>query len=148
MSPQSGDSRRDLLVERIHRLEQETQALQSLINDKRRESSEQTVAELSREAQKATPDSLLAADPGGTPDPYVCVLAVGGKSPVGAPLGLITPKLCASVWLACSATGGSRRRISDCAPEPRGPWRCETGRTARPRQINLYLRRSRSSRKT
>ncbi|BCD85125.1 potassium transporter KefA [Pseudomonas solani] len=57
-----GNSRRDLLVERIHRLEQETQALQSLINDKRRESSEQTVAELSREAQKATPDSLLAAE--------------------------------------------------------------------------------------
>ena len=57
-----GNSRRDLLVERIHRLEQETQALQSLINDKRRESSEQTVAELSREAQNATPDSLLAAE--------------------------------------------------------------------------------------
>lgn len=57
-----GNSRRDLLVERIHRLEQESQDLQSLINVKRRESSEQTVAELSREAQKATPDSLLAAE--------------------------------------------------------------------------------------
>lgn len=57
-----GNSRRDLMVERTHRLEQESQDLQSLINVKRRESSEQTVAELSREAQKATPDSLLAAE--------------------------------------------------------------------------------------
>ena len=57
-----GNSRRDLMVERTHRLEQESQDLQSLINIKRRESSEQTVAELSREAQKATPDSLLAAE--------------------------------------------------------------------------------------
>lgn len=57
-----GSSRRDLLTERIRRLEQESLDLQSLINDKRRESSEQTVAELSREAEKATPDSLLAQE--------------------------------------------------------------------------------------
>ncbi|UUY09918.1 mechanosensitive channel MscK [Pseudomonas sp. J452] len=57
-----GNSRHDLLTERIRRLEQESLDLQSLINDKRRESSEQTVAELSREAEKATPDSLLAKE--------------------------------------------------------------------------------------
>ncbi|MDH4555035.1 mechanosensitive channel MscK [Pseudomonas sp. BN417] len=57
-----GNARRDLLVERIRRLEQETLDLQSLINEMRRESSEQTVAELSREAGKATPDSLLAKE--------------------------------------------------------------------------------------
>ena len=57
-----GNSRHDLLAERIRRLEQEILDLQSLINDKRRESSEQTVAEQSREAQKATPDSLLAQE--------------------------------------------------------------------------------------
>ncbi|BAN50979.1 putative small-conductance mechanosensitive channel KefA [Metapseudomonas resinovorans NBRC 106553] len=57
-----GNSRRDLLAERIRRLEQETQDLQLLINDMRRESSEQTVAELSRDAEKATPDSVLAKE--------------------------------------------------------------------------------------
>lgn len=57
-----GNSRHDLLSERIRRLEQESLDLQSLINDKRRASSEQTVAELSREAEKATPDSLLAKE--------------------------------------------------------------------------------------
>ncbi len=57
-----GNSQRDLLMERIRRLEQETQDLQSLINEMRRESSEQTVAELSRDTDKATPDSLLAKE--------------------------------------------------------------------------------------
>ncbi|MFZ6046075.1 mechanosensitive channel MscK [Pseudomonas sp. CR3202] len=57
-----GNARRDLLVERIRRLEQETLDLQSLINEMRRESSEQTVAELSREADKGTPDSLVAKE--------------------------------------------------------------------------------------
>ncbi|MGF6694821.1 potassium efflux system protein [Metapseudomonas resinovorans] len=57
-----GNNRRDLLVERIHRLEQETLELQQLINEMRRESSEQTVAELSRDADKATPDSLVAKE--------------------------------------------------------------------------------------
>ncbi|MBD9482784.1 mechanosensitive channel MscK [Pseudomonas sp. PDM14] len=57
-----GNARHDLLAERIRRLEQEILDLQSLINDKRRESSEQTVAEQSREAQKATPDSLIAQE--------------------------------------------------------------------------------------
>ncbi|WP_447594470.1 mechanosensitive channel MscK [Aquipseudomonas campi] len=57
-----GNARHDLLAERIRRLEQESLDLQSLINDKRRASSEQTVAELSREAEKATPDSLVAQE--------------------------------------------------------------------------------------
>ncbi|MFC5696148.1 mechanosensitive channel MscK [Pseudomonas sp. GCM10022186] len=57
-----GNARRDLLVERIRRLEQETLDMQSLINEMRRESSEQTVAELSREADSGTPDSLLAKE--------------------------------------------------------------------------------------
>ncbi|WP_280380626.1 mechanosensitive channel MscK [Pseudomonas sp. BN515] len=57
-----GNSRRDLLVERIRRLEQETLDLQSLINEMRRESSEQTVAELSRDADQTTPDSLVAKE--------------------------------------------------------------------------------------
>ena len=57
-----GNSRHDLLQERIQRVEQESLDLQVLINAKRRESSEQTVAELSREAEKATPDSLVARE--------------------------------------------------------------------------------------
>ncbi len=57
-----GNSRRDLLMERIRRLEQETQDLQSVINEMRRESSEQTVAELARDADKATPDSVVAKE--------------------------------------------------------------------------------------
>ncbi len=57
-----GNSRRDLLIERIRRLEQETQDLQSVINGMRRESSEQTVAELARDADKGTPDSVVAKE--------------------------------------------------------------------------------------
>lgn len=57
-----GSSRQELLKERIHRLEQESLDLQALISVKRRESSEQTVEKLSREAEKATPDSLLAKE--------------------------------------------------------------------------------------
>ncbi|MEK1907070.1 MAG: mechanosensitive channel MscK, partial [Pseudomonas sp.] len=57
-----GNSRHDLLSERVRRLEQENLALQTLINEKRRAQSEQTVAELSREAEKADPDSLLAKE--------------------------------------------------------------------------------------
>ncbi len=57
-----GKSRRDLLAERITRAEQETQALQALINEKRRAASEQTVAELSARAQQAGSDTLLAAE--------------------------------------------------------------------------------------
>jgi potassium efflux system protein len=60
-----GSIQHDLLTERIRRLEQESLDLQSLINDRRREQSEQTVAELSREASNAsrtTPDSLLAQE--------------------------------------------------------------------------------------
>lgn len=57
-----GNAQRDLLAERIARTEQETEALQSLINDKRREESEQTVAELSRKAQLAGSDKLVAAE--------------------------------------------------------------------------------------
>ncbi|MEO4045454.1 mechanosensitive channel MscK [Pseudomonas sp. CAU 1711] len=57
-----GNARHDLLQERIRRLERETLDLQALISEKRRESSEQTVAEISREAEKATPDSLVAKE--------------------------------------------------------------------------------------
>src|SRR5690606_9908193 len=57
-----GSSQRDLLVERISRLEQESLELQNLINDKRRALSEQTVAELSREAKAAGTDTLLARE--------------------------------------------------------------------------------------
>jgi len=57
-----GKARRDLLAERIARAEQEAQALQALINEKRRAESEQTVAELSAKAQQAGSDKLLAAE--------------------------------------------------------------------------------------
>lgn len=51
---------RDLLTLKISRLEQENQALQSLINDKRRAESEKTVAELAKENQQAGSDNLLS----------------------------------------------------------------------------------------
>ncbi len=57
-----GKARRNLLAERIARAEQETQALQALINAKRRAESEQTVAELSARAQLAGSDTLVAAE--------------------------------------------------------------------------------------
>jgi potassium efflux system protein len=57
-----GNSRRSLLEERIKRLEQELLDLQNLINEKRRNLSEQTLAEQSREAEKAGTDSLLAQE--------------------------------------------------------------------------------------
>ena len=57
-----GSSQRDLLVERIARMELETRELQALINDKRRQQSEQTVAELAIEVEKAGSDSLLATE--------------------------------------------------------------------------------------
>ena len=57
-----GKARRDLLAERIARAEKETQALQALINEKRRAESEQTVAEFSARVQQAGPDKLLAAE--------------------------------------------------------------------------------------
>ncbi len=57
-----GKARRNLLAERIARAEQETQALQGLINAKRRAESEQTVAELSARAQLAGSDTILAAE--------------------------------------------------------------------------------------
>lgn len=57
-----GKARRNLLAERIARAEQDTQALQGLINAKRRAESEQTVAELSARAQLAGSDTLLAAE--------------------------------------------------------------------------------------
>nr|WP_298148100.1 mechanosensitive channel MscK [uncultured Pseudomonas sp.] len=55
-----GSSQRDLLDERIRRVEQELLELQSLINEKRRAQSQQTVAEQSREAEKAGPGTLLS----------------------------------------------------------------------------------------
>ncbi|NMY51597.1 MULTISPECIES: mechanosensitive channel MscK [unclassified Pseudomonas] len=57
-----GNSRRSLLEERIKRLEQELLDLQNLINEKRRDLSEQTLAEQSREVEKAGTDSLLAQE--------------------------------------------------------------------------------------
>ncbi|MBP8172140.1 MAG: mechanosensitive channel MscK, partial [Pseudomonas sp.] len=57
-----GSSQRDLLVERIARMEQETRELQALINDKRRQESEKTVAELAIEVEKAGSDNLLAKE--------------------------------------------------------------------------------------
>lgn len=55
-----GNSQRDLLVFKIGRIEQENLALQSLINDKRRAESEQTVAELSKDSAQNSTDSLLS----------------------------------------------------------------------------------------
>ncbi|MFH6599230.1 Mechanosensitive channel MscK precursor [Pseudomonas sp. THAF187a] len=57
-----GSAQRALLEERINRAEQERQALQSLINERRRAESEQTVAEQSREAERASSDKLLAKE--------------------------------------------------------------------------------------
>ncbi|WP_220814690.1 mechanosensitive channel MscK [Pseudomonas paralcaligenes] len=57
-----GSARHELLQERIRRLDQENLDLQALISEKRRKSSQETVAELSREAEKATPDSLVAKE--------------------------------------------------------------------------------------
>lgn len=54
-------SQRDLLAERIGREERETLELQTMISDKRREQSEQTVAKLSKDTdQAAGTDSLLS----------------------------------------------------------------------------------------
>lgn len=53
-------SQRDLLAERIGREERETLELQAMISDKRREQSERTVAELSKDSQAAGTDSLLS----------------------------------------------------------------------------------------
>jgi len=57
-----GNSQHDLLVEKVSRQEQEIQELQTLINDKRRAQSQQTVTQLSLEAQKAGSSSLLATE--------------------------------------------------------------------------------------
>src|SRR5690606_9193845 len=57
-----GTSQHELLAERIARAEQESLDLQTLISEKRRVQSQQTVDELSREALKAGSDQLLAAE--------------------------------------------------------------------------------------
>lgn len=57
-----GGSQRDLLTEKVTRQEQEIQDLQTLINDKRRAQSQETVTQLSIEAQKAGGSSLLATE--------------------------------------------------------------------------------------
>jgi potassium-dependent mechanosensitive channel len=57
-----GNSRRALLEERIRRVEQELLDLQTLINEKRRALSAQTVEEQSREAEKAGSSTLLARE--------------------------------------------------------------------------------------
>ncbi|WXL25274.1 mechanosensitive channel MscK [Ectopseudomonas mendocina] len=56
------NSRRALLEERIARVLVELQDLQSLINDKRHDISEQTLAEQSDEVKKAGKDNLLAQE--------------------------------------------------------------------------------------
>ena len=55
-----GLSRRELLTERIARLEQEILAMQDLINQKRLEKAAQTRADITREVPKADSDQLLA----------------------------------------------------------------------------------------
>lgn len=57
-----GSSQHDLLVEKIARLEQETQDLQTLINQKRLAQSQETVTQQSIEAQKAGGSSLLTSE--------------------------------------------------------------------------------------
>jgi potassium efflux system protein len=57
-----GIARRDLLSERIARAERETMALQTAINNKRREESEQTVAQFSLKAEKTGSDKLLPVE--------------------------------------------------------------------------------------
>ncbi|WP_349570688.1 mechanosensitive channel MscK [Azotobacter salinestris] len=57
-----GTSQRDLLQERIQRLTKEIAALQAVINEKRMAMSEETFAELSRNASAAGSDSLLAKE--------------------------------------------------------------------------------------
>jgi potassium efflux system protein len=57
-----GNAQRALLEERIRRAEKERLDLQNLINERRRAESEQTVAEQSREAERAGSDKLLAGE--------------------------------------------------------------------------------------
>ncbi|WP_342653857.1 mechanosensitive channel MscK [Pseudomonas sp. F3-2] len=57
-----GGSQHDLLTEKVSRQDQEIQDLQTLINDKRRAQSQETVTQLSIEAQKAGGSSLLATE--------------------------------------------------------------------------------------
>jgi potassium efflux system protein len=57
-----GGAQRALLEERINRAERDRQALQSRINERRRAESEQTVAEQSLEAERASSDKLLAKE--------------------------------------------------------------------------------------
>ncbi len=56
-----GNSRRELLEERIRRVEQERLELQNLINDKRRAESQQAVDEQSQEVRRATSGGSLLA---------------------------------------------------------------------------------------
>jgi potassium efflux system protein len=57
-----GGSQHDLLTEKVSRQDQEIQDLQTLINEKRRAQSQETVTQLSLEAQKAGDSSLLATE--------------------------------------------------------------------------------------
>ncbi|MGV6473649.1 mechanosensitive channel MscK [Azotobacter vinelandii] len=57
-----GTSQRDLMQERIQRLATEIADLQATINEKRKAMSEETFAELSRDASAAGSDSLLAKE--------------------------------------------------------------------------------------
>jgi len=57
-----GNSQHDLVIEKIGRVSQEIQDLQSLINDKRLAQSQETVTQQSIEAQKAGGSSVLATE--------------------------------------------------------------------------------------
>lgn len=57
-----GSTQHDLLIERVARMEQEIQDLQTLINEKRLAQSQQTVTQQSIEAQKAGGGTVLATE--------------------------------------------------------------------------------------
>ncbi|MFD2640587.1 mechanosensitive channel MscK [Pseudomonas japonica] len=57
-----GNAQHDLLIERVARMEQEIQDLQTLINEKRLAQSQQTVTQQSIEAQKAGGSTVLATE--------------------------------------------------------------------------------------
>ncbi|WP_407313217.1 mechanosensitive channel MscK [Pseudomonas sp. nanlin1] len=57
-----GNSQHDLLIEKIGRMDQEIQDLQSLINQKRLAQSQETVTQQSLEAQKSGGSALLATE--------------------------------------------------------------------------------------
>lgn len=59
-----GAARRELFTEQVKRYEQETLDLQTLISGKRRQQSEKTLAEASRESQETAGDDVLSQETG------------------------------------------------------------------------------------